>query len=1069
MLLSLGGLSLAGSDFARARPLSLVAYLALEGPQPRRLAAELFWSRTAAPRQSLSVALSQMRGAAPSLVRSSDSLLWVEVECDAVQFLEATNDHDWARAAALYRGPFLAGVDLSGCGSEVEQWLLETRESLEARAATAFIELAERRLAEADLGPAARLAERATAVARRLGWLLDDALLVRLYLLLTATGNPVAGVVRGEAEALGLELPAPEPQTPVRKTVAHNLPGATTRLVGRQRELDEIRRVLESGNRLVSITGLGGNGKTRLALEVARRAASGDRFDQVYFTRLEDITDPRQLFPAVCVSIRAGGDEPDATLAIRKIVGDKRTLLVLDNFEQLNGAAPELVDLLHDSPNTTLLLTSREPLGVKEETLYPLSGLSLDVERAPDAVGSTPSASAGTAEAVALYVECARRTDPGFELSPQTLAAVTEVCELVAGSPLAIEQAAALTNALRVDELVDELRAGFEALEAPRRTARDRQANLRVVFERSWSRLKTVEAEALAGSTVFVGGFTRAAGAEVLGLTVPVLAALIDRSLLRRQGGRYELHPLVRRYAEEKLVESGRYEGTRERHARWVTELFAAQEEQCGRRGELAAMDELAPDYQNLAAAWRWAAAAGRPEPIGRSFRTVLRFLQVRQRIHELNELLEIAASAAGADGTAPEAAALRNRITFERAQLDMFNDPAAAEKAFEELRATAESAGEDGLLGTSLLGIGVSRAMQGDMPAARERWLAAVPVLKRHDPDLVLGACYSNLALTTADLGEYERWADLAEATCRARDSMSDLVKVLANQASHVAVSHGDYPRAHRYFNEAIRLELGAFGRPYLLARLNCLAGYNALNAADMASAEQHLSEATRLLAATEEGAGATFHDGLVSNWAVAHLLLARGHAKEARELARAQLGEGSSRELFCWLQLEAGELDCVSDELADPRKLLPGVAVPRNLAHATALHHLLTAQLLLAGGSAPWLTTEAEADRTPEAAARAELARGLRVALDTHLVPLVLEAFVVAAAAAPSERHQRLLRSVSEHPAARYHTRLRAAARLAAADLAGGSPPAALAVPALLEEAHRLVQELAPSAVRA
>ncbi len=706
------------------------------------------------------------------------------------------------------------------------------------------------------------------------------------------------------------------------------------------------------------------------------------------------------------------GDEPDPLRALRQMIGTKRTLLVLDNFEQLTAAAERLVELLEAAPQLSLLVTSRVPLGLKAESRYSLDGLPLPATTA-EALAEGASASGLT-----LYCQAARRYDPGFELNEVNLPAVLSICQRVAGSPLGIELAGALSHVVEPSELASELTANLDFLVSTHPDLPERHASLRSLFERSWSLLDVTEQAVLAGSTIFCGGFTRASAAGVLDMGVALLGSLLDRSLIRRRGSRYELHPLVQQYASEKLAQYPQAERWRARHAEYFCNFFHSKKPYGRHSGELQAFEELARDYPNLQTAWHWAAASARQDLLELSIQTVTRFLLVRGRFIELTQLLDAAEATAGPDSY------LLARIMLVRAQVKMYSDPAAAQETFERVSILAREHQWEGAVAFALLGLGVARASLGDLPAAREYWLQALPLLERHDDELLLGACYSNLALTVADCGEYESWAERAEGVCRDRGLTNDLVKVLANQATHAAMSYGDYPAALGLLNEAIRLEYNEIGRPHFLARLHCHAGYYAVNTGDHPSAEQHLREASRLLAegqATEEHA---FRDGLAVNWATAHLHYARRELEEARDLAQEMLEEGNSRELICWIGLETGKLEAVEEQLSEPNKLLVGSPVPRNKLHAATVHQLLSAELT----RAKHLAGVAKGDPTPDDTAVSDVISALKNAGEFNFVPLVLEAFVTAYALEPGLTGDELLFQAATHPAGRYHTRKRA-----------------------------------------
>src|SRR5918997_1724104 len=293
----------------------------------------------------------------------------------------------------------------------------------------------------------------------------------------------------------------PAPRTP--KRPLHNLPSEFSSFVGREKELAEVERLLEN-NRLLSLTGSGGCGKTRLALAAASELVEGFE-DGVWLVELAPLADPSLVAQAVASTLGVR-EQPGRSLTemLSDYLGSKKLLLVLDNCEHLIEACAELAEsLLRFCPGLCVLATSREALGITGEVAWPVPSLSLpDLRRLPD-IGSLPEY-----ESARLFVERAVAVRPDFVLTEQNASAVAQVCYRLDGMPLAIEFAAARTTVLSVEEVADRLDDCFRLLSAGGRTAMPHQHTLHATMDWSHELLPEQERILLRRLSVFAGGFT---------------------------------------------------------------------------------------------------------------------------------------------------------------------------------------------------------------------------------------------------------------------------------------------------------------------------------------------------------------------------------------------------------------------------------------------------------------------------------------------------------------------------------------------------------------------------------
>ena len=366
---------------------------------------------------------------------------------------------------------------------------------------------------------------------------------------------------------------------PLRTLHATNLPTQATPLIGRERELAEALHLLRS-NRLLTLTGPGGSGKTRLALQLAAEAL--EEFPHgVFWVPLQALRDPELVLPTIAETI--GSKD-----GVAEHVGDKRLLLLLDNLEQVIGAAPALADLLADTRNAKLLVTSREALRIAGEQRY-------DVEPLPQG------------DAVTLFIERARAVAPTFEPDP----AVAAICSRLDGLPLAIELAAARVNLLSSDELLARLERTLPVLTAGARDAPERQRTLRATIEWSYDLLDDSEQRLFRRLAVFAASFDIGAVEPVCEGALDTLQSLVDKSIVRRWAtGRFGMLETVYEYAEERLEESREAKEFRRRHAEYF--LSVAKSTNLSSLAEGEARYELAAtEHENFRRALEWALDTG--------------------------------------------------------------------------------------------------------------------------------------------------------------------------------------------------------------------------------------------------------------------------------------------------------------------------------------------------------------------------------------------------------------------------------------------------------------------------
>jgi predicted ATPase len=383
----------------------------------------------------------------------------------------------------------------------------------------------------------------------------------------------------------------------------HNWPRQPTTFIGRAAELSQVRtRLLDPACCLLTVLGPGGIGKTRLAVQ-----AAGDlpaHFEQgVYFVPLQGVASGEFLVLAIAeaVNFTLSGSQPPLTQVLNYL-GNKTMLLVLDNFEQLIGQDGRMIllEILAAVPTIKLLVTSREALNLQEEWLFTLQGLPV-----PDSTQPRPIDADG---AVALFTARAQQVRPDFSAADEA-AEVLRICRLIEGVPLAVELAASWTKTLNCGAIADEIARSLDFLVTRLHNLPDRHRSMAAVFDYSWQRLSETEQQVFQRLSVFRGGFRRDAAVQVAGASLGDLAALVDKSLLRREvDDRYQLHELLRQYAEAQLAaQPEAMHRTRQAHCAYYAEFLSQRSDAIESGDQRSTVAEITAELDNVRAAWQWA------------------------------------------------------------------------------------------------------------------------------------------------------------------------------------------------------------------------------------------------------------------------------------------------------------------------------------------------------------------------------------------------------------------------------------------------------------------------------
>lgn len=713
--------------------------------------------------------------------------------------------------------------------------------------------------------------------------------------------NPHLGTLRGLVKCLNLSGPElVEFETAARRHERrHNLPAPTTSFIGRQGEVKAISAKLDSKTvRLLTLTGPGGVGKTRLAMQAATELLPVSP-DGVWLVKLESVADHNLVISTIAATLgvkETAGQRLEESLAAH--LRERHLLLLLDNFEHLLPAAPLLTTLLQAAPRMKLLVTSRAPLHLYGEHEFPVSPLE------PPTAGPARSVDALVAyPAVLLFVERAQAVQPNFALTPENAPDVEAICTRLDGLPLAIELAAARSKQFTPAALLRHPSHRLPLLAGGPRDVPARQRTLRATTDWSYDLLPLpAQRRLFARCAVFAGGWTASAAEQICAVgdrqperdldIADALAELAEQSLLLMElrshnENRFHMLVTIREYALERLEESGEREALQRQHAAYYLALAEEAEPQLTGAGQVAWLARLEEEHDNLRAALHWAWEAGGTDPeaaaLGLRMAGVLfRFWDVRGYYTEGREHLAalLAVGPAEAPGRAT-ALAVAGLLAWR------LGDYAAAQASLEESAALAGDRGEEAVLARARYGLGMVAIDRGAYGEAQGHLAASLDDYRALDDRAGAASALHALGTLANWRGENGQQLTLTEDALALRRALGDTAGVIES-LNHLGVYwrwQGEYARARAIATEtlAIAQELGdklVIGLS--LANL----GYAALIEGDLAAANGYSSESLALF--RELGHQQLQSDVLEGPFWVA---LLRGNEAAARAYATEQL----------------------------------------------------------------------------------------------------------------------------------------------------------------------------------
>jgi predicted ATPase len=586
---------------------------------------------------------------------------------------------------------------------------------------------------------------------------------------------------------------------------ATNLPSQTSSFVGRRAELSRLAECFpDPACRLITLMGPGGIGKTRLAIEAAERVLSAFRHG-VYFVPLAPIAPGDRIAPAVAdhIGFKFYGQE-DQNLQLINYLRGKQMLLILDNFEHILGESDLVSDILAAAPELKILVTARERLNLHEEWIVHVHGMEVPNSNRPEDPLTFP--------ALELFLDRVRRVNPESALTESEMPYAIRICQLIEGSPLAIELAAGWTRFLSLAEIASEIETSLDFLTSSLRNVTPRHRSLRAVFNYSWELLDDQERQNFIRLSIFRGGFTRAAAARVTGAGMIDLATLTDKSLLNRSpDGRCEMPEVIRQFAQEKLSENpDALEDLRDRHARHFLDFLGGLRGDLEGDNQLTALAALRSEAENIRLAWRWAVEGCRIDVLSAAYKPLYRYLEFRGRLLEgLETFTEVVDLLRGEENFNGENLLLANFKARRSAFQYRLGRSEPAMPALEKSVALLRRSGDPEDLGFALTYLGAVEYMAGSDASAAAHLRESIETLLGTADRIGVAIAYHHLALLARKNGDLEESRSLfSKSLAVNREIGNEFGEAIAlNNLGLVAHEAGRFEEAFNLHNQSLEI----------------------------------------------------------------------------------------------------------------------------------------------------------------------------------------------------------------------------------------------------------------------
>jgi len=622
------------------------------------------------------------------------------------------------------------------------------------------------------------------------------------------------------------DLPSEFPPLKSLNALPNNLPTQLTSFVGRQEEMEKVKGLLKE-SRLVTLVGPGGVGKTRLSMQVAADLVENFQHG-VWLVELAPVASPEYLIPSMASALQFAIDTHSSSLdpksQLLDYLAERAMLMVMDNFEHLVEGAGLLTEMLEYAPELKLMVTSRERLNLREEWICDVGGMGFPTNGDGRGVQGY--------SALELFQERAMHVKPDFHITEGEIHHVIRICQQVEGMPLGIELAAAWVSILSCEEITKEIEKNIDILATSMRGIPEEHRSLRAVFAHSWDLLTEEERRGFRSLSVFRGGFTREAAMAVADVDLLGLSDFVNKSLLRRTDqGRYEIHELLRQFAEEKLSTIPQEKETvQERHSRFFINFLGERAKDVPKPGMKQLRDELQLDLGNLMAAIHWVVLQWEEEEARNVLLDLYIFYQVRgwhegaDAFAHIIQLLQSQGAGMGED--APRRTVYMSALTFRIFFSCQLGDQSDEQVNKECLPVLRDLALEPELV-TCIFNHGVF-ACYGGLYAEGAKYLQEAEALIRdiHDETLIV-SILAWLGWAYFEMGDYDQAGEKYEQAyqmSKEKESVLGQAYTMSKLGTW-ADARQDYEQAKNYHQEAQRVfvEFGdPAGQGYALSRMS-------------------------------------------------------------------------------------------------------------------------------------------------------------------------------------------------------------------------------------------------------
>lgn len=670
-------------------------------------------------------------------------------------------------------------------------------------------------------------------------------------------------------------------------TINTNFPVQPTPFMGRETELTAITQFLSDPTcRLLTLIGPGGAGKTRLAIKAGSTISRN--FERgVFFVNLQPVENTEHLVSTIADQLHiplAGQEEPRFQLF--NYLGDKEMLLVLDNFENLISEADFVAQLLHRAPAVKLIVTSRQALNLREEWLFPIGGLPYPGKEELDA-GDPYSA-------VTFFERCAQRLRPDFSIEVERRN-VIQICQMVDGLPLALEMAAVWIKTLSCADIADEIQRDIKFLTSNLHNVSPQHRSMIAVFDQTWRRLSSEEHTVFKCLSVFRGSFDLQAARQVAGASLPVLSRLVNNSILWVEAtGRYQIHELIRQFAQTKLEQNPEEAlQIQDRFRHHYIELVHNLEGNLIARYQREATLEVKAELENIRKAWEWTIASADLEAIEKSVMALSLFYQYQSRYLEGNRMLEEAETVLRGQAYSKKRDLILASVLCDLGWLRIrLGEIEQAEKGLWEstalfaehqarpflgngfdprlpLGVIASIRGdfaETARLGESILKESQARGeiwneqfsyylltraaiLQGEFKTAQSYALKTYQLAKRNQEHWFLAYCLNELGIVASALGDHKTARGYFQASFQLRKTFDDPegMAVALNHLGDIALLESDFQGAKHSYQQSQDIYQEINDQGGLATSLNGLAQV-ALKESDLIAARQYFLKALQI-----------------------------------------------------------------------------------------------------------------------------------------------------------------------------------------------------------------------------